>query len=842
MTFLARPADKREGVFREAEPLALHLEAVAERARRSLLDNPALSDTGRLSDLAWICGATHDFGKYTSFFQDKLPPKNEQPSPEEYGHHAFVSALLGAFVAWSRYPNDPEATLLVYLAIHRHHGNLVTPTEILLRRSKVRDAPIFDGVDPSLGRQLRAVHAQLGNIRTQNRTVVLNELSSLGVPESEAFLKQEHWWEMLTELRDAYKALQRPPSEEPDTFRRYWKLLMLFSALIDADKYVSATAGLEASTEQRQRRTIPYSLVDEYIETLKPKTDLVGIEKRLMEIRRAVYEEGTAAIEQSPLKELHPGILSLTAPTGSGKTLTALGCALRLRERIHAEKGYLPRIVYALPFVNVIDQNFEVAEKVLRRHPGYEKSPSSYLVKHHHLAPQAFREDEDTTNDVALLLTESWESEIVVTTFVQLFESLVTSRNRRLKKLHNVAGSIVILDEVQSIPYEQWRLVRNVLTTLTQQLGCTVLQMTATRPRILPAAQEILDRPERHFEGLSRTTIIPKPEVETMEDLQEFCGELIDSGSSLLVVLNTIGDAVELYRELREMPGLSPYQEGKRSRRNEGNSPSRPIVHLSTNLTPWQRASRVRMLHECMQDGDKPVVISTQVVEAGVDLDFDLAVRDQGPLDSIIQVAGRCNRTGTNSEGGVVYVVSLKRDRGDSPATMVYGKVLPQLSRRVLDGPLEEPEVYAKIQDYFSFFDDDLSDDFSKEFLKAMSELRFGRGKLEPTVGQYRHIQQESEQESILVEVNEKAQAAVASLKQLYEKGGNRHAFREAYRDIGPFTVNLSAHRAKKNPPDWHEVIPEHRYIPHAEVYGEYPRYYDMETGFKWDNLGIAIL
>ena len=842
MTFLARPADEREGIFREAEPLSLHLEAVAERAQSSLLGNPALFGTGLLPYLAWICGITHDFGKYTSYFQDKLPPKNVQPSPDEYGHHAFVSALLGAFVAGSRHPNDPEAALLVYLAIHRHHGNLVAPTEILLRRSKLRDAPIFDSVDSSLGRQLRAVHAQLGNIRTQNRTVVLNELSSLGVPEAEAFLKQESWWEMLTELRDAYRTLLRTSSDEPDTFRRYWKLLLLFSALIDADKYVSASAGLETGVEQRQRKTIPPSLVDEYIEALKPKTKLTGTEKRLMEIRRAVYEEGVAAVERLPLDELHPGVLSLTAPTGSGKTLTALGCALRLRERVRAERGYLPRIVYALPFVNIIDQNFEVAEKVLRGHPDYEESSSTYLLKHHHLAPRAFREDEYTTNDEALLLTESWESEIVVTTFVQLFESLITSRNRRLKKLHNVAGSIVILDEVQSIPYEQWKLVRNVLTTLTQQLGCTVLQMTATRPRILPAAKEILDRPESHFEGLSRTTIAPKPEIETIEDLQEFCRKLIDSGSSLLVVLNTIGDAVELYRELRELPGLSPYQEGKRLRRNEDDSPSRPIVHLSTNLTPWQRARRVRMLRRYMKLGGKPVVISTQVVEAGVDLDFDLAVRDQGPLDSIIQVAGRCNRTGSNMEGGIVYVVSLQRERGDSPATMVYGKVLPQLSRRVLDGPLQEPEIYDKIQEYFSSFDEDLSDDFSEEFLRAMSELRFGRGTLEPTVGQYRHIQQAPEQESILVEINEKAQAAVTRLAHLYEKGGDRHAFREAYREIGPFVVAVSAHRANKNPPVWHEVIPEYRYIPHAEVHGERSQYYDIETGFKWDDLGIAIL
>ena len=843
MTFLARPADEREGIFREAEPLVLHLETVAERARRSLLDNPALPDTGVLSDLAWVCGATHDFGKYTSFFQDKLPPKNKKPSTRRaMGIMLSLSALLGAFVARSRYPDDPEAALLVYLAIHRHHGNLVTPTEVLLRRSKLRDAPIFDNVDSSLGRQLRAVHAQLENIRTRNRIVVLDELSSLGVPEAEAFLEQEHWWEMLAELRDAYKALMRSSSEEPDTFRRYWKLLLLFSALIDADKYVSATAGVDADREERRRRTIPSSLVDEHIETLKPKMELTGTEKRLMEIRRAVYEEGTVAVERLPLEELHPGVLSLTAPTGSGKTLTALGCALRLRERVREEKGYLPRIVYALPFVNVIDQNFEVAEEVLRRYPDYRESPSSYLLKHHHLAPRAFAEDEDRTNDEALLMTESWESEIIVTTFVQLFESLVTSRNRRLKKLHNMAGAIVILDEVQSIPYEQWRLVRNVLTTLMQQLGCTVLQMTATRPQILPEAREVLDCPERHFEGLSRTTIVPKPEIGTMEDLQGFCEKLVDSGSSLLVVLNTIGDAVELYRELRNLPGLSPYREGTRDRESEDSSPSRPIVHLSTNLTPWQRARRVRMLRRYMKLGGKPVVVSTQVVEAGVDLDFDVAVRDQGPLDSIIQVAGRCNRTGSNTEGGIVYIIYLQRDRGDSPATMVYGKVLPLLSRRVLAGPLKEPQIYDKIQDYFSSFDDVLSDDTSKEFLEAMSELRFGRGTLEPTVGQYRHIQQAPEQESILVEVNEKAQAAVANLSQLYEEGGDRHAFREAYREVGAFTVSPSAHRAKKNPPDWHEAIPEYRYIPHAEVHGEYPRYYDMETGFKWDDLGIAIL
>ncbi len=839
MTFLARPSDEREGVFREAEPLKLHLATVAERARRSLRGNPALPDGEHLSELARICGLTHDFGKYTSYFQDKLPPKKQQPPVEEYGHHAFVSALLGAFVVRSRYANNPEAPLLVYLAIHRHHGHLVTPTEILPRRSKLSDAPDFYDVDSSLGRQLRAVHEQLKNIRDRGGETVLEEMRSLGILEVEEFLGRERWWEALGELRRSYDDLMRSSLDEPSLSRRYWRQLLLFSALIDADKHVSASAGLDtASEEARPRRIILPSLVDRHIAGLKGDPSPGKMQKRLGEIRQAVYAEGVNAVERRPLEEMHPGVLSLTAPTGSGKTLTALGCALRLRERVRKEKGHLPRIIYALPFVNVIDQNFAVAEEVLKRHPDYALSPSSYLLKHHHLAPQAFSEDEDTTNDEALLLTESWESEIVVTTFVQLFESLVTNRNRRLKKLHNLAGAIVVLDEVQSIPYEQWGLIGYTLTTLTEQLGCTVLQMTATRPRILPGARELLDRPEKHFKGLSRTTIVPKPDVRTVENLRIFCEELIEEDSSLLVVLNTIGDAVSLYRELRRLPSLDPYREDMR----HDIRGKRPLVHLSTNLTPWQRARRVRMLRRYMKLGGKPIVISTQVVEAGVDLDFDAVVRDRGPLDSIVQVAGRCNRSGLSEMARSVYIVYLEREQGSSPVTLVYGNILPQIAHEVIDSPVEEADMYEKISEYFALVSARSSDQFSKDFVEAMKSLRFHEHRDDrTTVGRYQHIEYR-EQVPILVGVNESAEKAIERLSSLYQNGGNRYDFREAYRDIGPFVITPYTRRAEKNLPANHEDIPDHRYIPSEDVRADKPIYFDMETGFKWDDIGAAII
>lgn len=841
MTFLARPADEREGVFREAEPLKLHLETVAERARLSLLDNPALPDCERLAELASICGLTHDFGKYTSYFQNKLPPKKQKPPVEEYGHHAFVSALLGAFVTRSRYPDDPEAALLVYLAIHRHHGNLVTPSEVMPLPRELVDAPKFHRVDGSLKIQLRAVHEQLKDIRKRGGGVVLEEMRALGISEAGEFLDQERWWEALGELRRSFDYLMRSSSDEASVSRRYWKQLLLFSALIDADKHVSAAAGLEAASEEvRLRKAIPASLVDQHIAGFKANPKPGKTERRLSEIRRAVYAEGVSATERLPLEELHPGILSLTAPTGSGKTLTALGCALRLRERVQREKGYLPRIVYALPFVNIIDQNFAVVEEVLKRHADYDRSPSSYLLKHHHLAPQAFRENEDITNDEALLRTESWESEIVVTTFVQLFESLVTNRNRRLKKLHNVAGAIVVLDEVQSIPYEQWRLVEYTLNTLTEQLGCTVLQMTATRPHILPGARELLDRPEKHFEGLSRTTLIPRPDVRTLEDLEDFCDDLIEAGSSLLVVLNTIGDAVDLYRKLREQQGLIPYRENMERNRLGG----RPLVHLSTNLTPWQRARRVRMLRRYMKLGGRPIVISTQVVEAGVDLDFDVVVRDRGPLDSIVQVAGRGNRAGTHETPIPVYIVYLERDRGSSPVTLVYGNILPQITHEALDGPVKEATMYDKITEYFSLVSDRSSDQLSIDFIEAMKTLRFYEHRDDRvTIGKYQHIKHE-EQVSILVGVNEHAEQAIERLVSLYKNGGSRHEFREAYRAIGPFTIAPYSRRAEKNLPAKHEyhALADHRYISNGDVCAETPTYFDMETGFKWDDPGAAIL
>ncbi len=841
--FRARPEKKQNGRVIPAEELKVHLRHVATRAKDSL-SSPALPNSDVLSEWAELCGLTHDFGKYTSYFQDKLPPKKQAPPKQAYGNHAFISALLGAFVAKKRYPENPKPALLIYLAIHRHHGHLVTPNEVLPRAKYLRDAPTFEdigGAPPSFikGEHLRAIKAQIENLKNSvYHTQITQEMKSLGVPEVEAFLEQDNWWQLLDELRRNYKELTRNSD-----VALYWQATLLFSALIDADKHISVAASQGKDAEVLERLELPSYLVDDYIKTLKRPENMTRMQQRLFDIRRDVYVEATQAIETGNLEELYPAVLSLTAPTGSGKTLTALGSAFRLRERIQNKHGikHAPKIIYALPFVNIIDQNYDVTKKVLSQLADFKAEKSNYLLKHHHLAPLAFKEDENRSNDDALLLTESWKSEVIVTTFVQLLQSLITNRNRALKKLHNIAGSIIILDEVQSIPYEQWRLVEYVLATLTEHLGCTVLQMTATQPHIFKdhKAKELLERPERHFEGLSRTKLVPKKDICDLEQLKEFIDGQKKPETSMLVVVNTIHSAVELYKKLTDKEGngavgFTPYREIGRERLTG----KCPIVHLSTNITPWQRKQRIRLLRRYINRGGKPIVISTQVVEAGVDLDFDIVIRDQGPLDSVVQVAGRCNRNGTKGSSKAVYVVNLARESGRSDAVLVYGKILPDISNRILTDSIEEPKLYETIDRYFGAMTGRLSEDKSHGFIRAVNQLHFHFVDDALSVSQYSLIE-EYENEAVIVELSEDAKEAVSKLEQLYKQGGDKHAFKEAYRDLGAYIVTPSRYRVNKNPPykrTKEDTIAEHFHVHIGDVYADEPHYYDLETGFKWQD------
>jgi len=256
----------------------------------------------------------------------------------------------------------------------------------------------------------------------------------------------------------------------------YFLILFFYSILLDSDK-------LDASniTNLPKRQEIPPNIVDTYkkVKFIDNKPNSINC------LRNNAYEEVISNLDTIDLPK--DRILSIELPTGCGKTLTALSFALKLREKVKNKLGFTPKIIYSLPFLSIIDQNAEIFYEVLSL---FDKNvPSNLLLKHHHLSDIEYklginREFECLDIGKSLILTEGWHSEIVITTFVQFFHSLITNKNRAARKFHNIVNSIIILDEIQSIPYKYWSLLNQVLKYLSYNFNCWIILMTATQPLV----------------------------------------------------------------------------------------------------------------------------------------------------------------------------------------------------------------------------------------------------------------------------------------------------------------------------------------------------------------------
>jgi len=322
-----------------------------------------------------------------------------------------------------------------------------------------------------------------------------------------------------------------------------------------------------------------------------------------------------------------PGIFSLTVPTGGGKTLSGMAFALE-----HAIQHGKQRIIYAIPYTSIIEQTANIYRNIF----------GNCVVEHHsNLDPG--REDAQSR-----LATENWDAPIIVTTNVQLFESLFASRTSRCRKLHNLANSVIVLDEAQLLPPEFLNPILGVMKALVEYYGVTFVLSTATQPALhtyqdsfgtavvkgfgADQIKEIMPDPEALFTALERVNVeLPKDLVteRSWEALAEEIAEL----DFVLVIVNTKKQAAELCR-------LLPPE----------------TYYLTTNLCGEHRSEKLQEIRQRLQDGEPVRVVSTQLIEAGVDVDFPVVYRALAGLDSIAQAAGRCNREGKQADKGRVVV------------------------------------------------------------------------------------------------------------------------------------------------------------------------------------------
>lgn len=437
----------------------------------------------------------------------------------------------------------------------------------------------------------------------------------------------------------------------------------LFSTLIDADRQDSADSENPKAARHRQRGN--YRSWDILIERLEDKYKSFETRNRVDEIRKVVSEHCREAAMR--LK----GLFTLTVPTGGGKTLASLRFALH-----HAKERDMDRIIYVVPFTSIIDQNAEAVKGILE--PEEHPEDTGRIVLEHHSNIGA-----DVQTWKEKLLTEDWDAPVVFTTMVQFLETLFGAGTRGARRMHQLAKAVVIFDEIQTLPIRCVHLFNNAVNFLVDHCESTVLLCTATQPLLgsvdekkgaakLSADSELMPEVDRLFVDLKRVHVhdCRKSSGWTYPEIAAFAVNQVRSRGSCLVVVNTKKAARTIF-------------EGS-------NKDGIEVCHLSTGMCPAHRKEILQAIRHKLLNKDPILCVSTQLIEAGVDLDFRSVIRILAGLDSIAQAAGRCNRHGS-PEMGNLFIVNPAEESLDYLEDIAVGR---EKSNRVLDDYQSDPARY----------------------------------------------------------------------------------------------------------------------------------------------------
>lgn len=432
-------------------------------------------------------------------------------------------------------------------------------------------------------------------------------------------------------------AKNRPKAKEEFAFYLGMLERVFQSVLIDADR-IDAAGFMDG--EPVNENIDVNTLWDKMIASLKIKLDSFSEKADKISLRRKDISERSAAFAKNCV-----GVCRMIVPTGGGKTLSSLRFALEYCKE-HKKK----KIIYAAPFMSIIEQNSDAIREIVG---------DEYFIEHH---SNSFADLSDNENYNELkeyeLHAERWDLPVIATTTVQLLNTLFSAKTSCIRRIHRLVNSVIIIDEVQSIPLKCVNLFNFAINFLTKICGASVVLCSATQPVMdntkYPLAidenQSLTGDFSEDFRVFHRTDIVSdvSPYGFDYDEAAEFCrGKFLEAGN-LLVVVNTKAAALNLYKRLSE---------------SCGNDAS--VIHLSTNMCPQHRRDCIEQMRSLLNPlTPKPLIcISTQLIEAGVDISFRCVVRSIAGLDSAVQAAGRCNRNGECEKICKVHIIKLKEEK-----------------------------------------------------------------------------------------------------------------------------------------------------------------------------------
>lgn len=794
MEYFARPGQK----------LIEHLKNVAEFSVKAF-DDIQISNKEKLKRISEIIAYFHDFGKYTTYFQEKLTGKSKA---SKLANHSYISAITLATYLLDEYEYG-YLILPAFVSVFAHHSNLPDTYEEI-PRIKAKDTITESNISQILI-ELNEPHSQrLKDLFRQYEDILKNfeniqkEYTSIAIQLKEEYFMKEKAVNVIQTLRRMLIKFEDEKEEVKEDIA--FSTQLLYSVLIDADK---KDAG---GIQPKDRKNVPDDIVEMYIQKLRSEKN------QMTEIREKLRKTTITSIKEEQLENLYGRILTITAPTGAGKTLAALNTAIRLRNRIQKEKGYTPRIIYSLPYISIVEQNLSVIESVLNQLPDYTTEKESYLTAHYHLAEMEETKQEEFIDydkyDKMQLFIESWESEIIVTTFWQLLHTMIGYKNRLMKKFYKLSGSIVILDEVQTIPPEQWLLVEKFIELLSRKFSTIFILMTATQPMLLKEKSYELNKNfEVIFKKLNRTEIINLIDsTKTFEEIWEEIKEQ-EKNKSILLVCNSVSDSIEKYRTI--------------SRSEE------ETYYLSTNITPKDRFERIEEIKVKLRKNIPIILVSTQVVEAGVDLDFDVVIRELAPVHSIIQIAGRCNRNASKRKSKM-YLLNTK----ESLAKKVYGVTAIETAKESIlkyskERIIPEKDYLELTKYYFNIIRERATKQSeADEIWKSYLNLKFQTDDAQRAISEYRFIKEEPKVSIFVIKDSDDEEVFQIFKTILNENDKNKRAgmFILNKRRIQERMIHINIERALKNLPPAIDYFDNLRFINKESL----EIYYDLDTGFKY--------
>ena len=658
-------------------------------------------------EIACQTGKLHDLGKYSEAFNHRL-----------HGGPPVDHATAGAKIAVKRW-GDVIGKLMAF-CIAGHHAGLAN-----------------------------------GNGEGDNRRTLKQRLALQFGADIPAL---DNLWQQEIKLPQNLSAPPLKADAHHPFFSYAFFTRMLYSCLVDAD-YLD-TEAFYSSLENKASERGGYpdlnalqhnfnQFINDFRRRIAQAPEQTEAEKRNAALNRLRSEILDHAVEQAAQPQ---GLFTLTVPTGGGKTFTSMAFALE-----HAKQHDMRRVIYVIPFTSIIEQNAAEFRKA------FGELGEQAVLEHHSTFDDGKLQNE-ATKDKLRLASENWDAPIVVTTAVQFFESLFADRSSRCRKLHNIAGSVIILDEAQMLPLNLLLPIMQAIKELAQNYRCSIVMCTATQPAVqaengfyrgFENVREIAPKPTALFDKLRRTTV---QHIGTQTDA-DLLAKLAEH-PQMLVIVNNRRHARSLYDQAKHLDGT---------------------FHLTTLMCAKHRSQKLDEIRDRLKNGEPCRVIATSLIEAGVDVDFPLVMRAEAGLDSVAQAAGRCNREGKRpSENSFVWIFAPEEQWKAPPELAAQAAVMRLTADSFSDDLLSTQAVAAYFAELYQLKGSELD---NKKILKMHNDTGQSLDFPFQTIAdKFRMI--ESHMQPLIIPFDGDAENLISSLHHADHIGG-------LLRKLQPYTVQI---------------------------------------------------